>query len=254
VIDDAGNEFQDIPADGSGSRPGAAGRPSRIGNLCDWKWLAAEKAFQRVIELEPGSADAHIWYGNYLVWMGRREEGILEGRHAVELDPLSLQTNTLMGGLFYYAHRYDEAIEQLEKVLDIEPNFGFARNLMFWTYVEKEMFEDALEALKKGQDLGSLPTSPISDLPMYAYLHALWGKREEAMRPLNSAAWAKWPAWLRAVVYGALGEKDEAFRLLGQAVDERSSNLAYAKVDPRLDPLRDDPRFQDLLRRMNFPE
>ena len=74
------------------------------------------------------------------------------------------------------------------------------------------------------------------------------------MRPLNSAGWAKWQPWLRAVVSGALGEKDEAFRLLDQALDERSSTLSAAKVDPRLDPLRDDPRFQDFLRRMNFPE
>jgi hypothetical protein len=84
----------------------------------------------------------------------------------------------------------------------------------------------------------------------------LWGKREEAMRTITSPAWAETleSAWPRAVIYGALGEKDEAFRFLEQALEERDPKLAMAKVDPRLDPLRDDPRFEDFVRRMDFPE
>jgi TolB-like protein len=219
----------------------------------EWQWMAAEREFQRAIELEPGSAEAHIWYGLYLVFMGRGEGGIAKGRRAVEVDPLSLPANTWMGAILYMARRYEEAIKQLKKVLDMEPNFEQAHNWLYLTYVEQERYQDALAVLPKWRDLAD-HSRPINHSPRYARLNALWGKREEALSILSSPEWSNWPPWTRAVVYGALGEKDEAFRLLDQAHDERSPFLAGAKVDPRLDPLRDDPRFQDLLRRMNFPE
>jgi tetratricopeptide (TPR) repeat protein len=151
------------------------------------------------------------------------------------------------------ARRYDEAVEQLKKVLDMEPNFAQAHNWLFLTYVKKERYEDALKTQQKWLDLRGI-TTPIYHTMRYAYVHALWGKREEAVRPLSAPGWAEIPPWARAVAYGALGEKDEAFRLLDQAYEERSALLAVAKIDPRLDPLRNDPRFQDLLRRMSFPE
>jgi TolB-like protein/Tfp pilus assembly protein PilF len=212
---------------------------------CDWDWAAAEREFQRAIELEPGSAEAHRWYGHYLVWMGRSEDGIEEGRHAVELDPLSLLTNTRMGMAFYFAHRFDEAIEQLKRVLDMDPSFWEAHHWLFFTYVKKERYEDALAALQRKDDVEGA-TTPVH----YAHLYAFWGKRDEALRALS----AQTAPVFRARVYGALGEMDEAFRFLDQAYEERDPVLAVAKVDPRLDPLRSDPRFQDFLRRMNFPE
>ena len=218
-----------------------------------WDWAVAEREFQRAIELEPGSAEAHLRYGAYLAWIGRSEDGIAEGRHAVELDLLSLQTNTRLGMILYFARRYDEAIEQLKKVLDMEPNFGQAYLWLFYTYMNKGLYEDAFATFQKVHDLwGS--TMPITHRPWYAYLHALWGKKEEARRTLSAPGWTNFDPWIRAVVYGALGEKDEAFLLVEQAYKERDPLLAVAKEDPRLDPLRDDPRFQDLLRRMNFPE
>jgi serine/threonine-protein kinase len=225
----------------------------RIALFYDWDWAAAEREYQRAIELEPGSADAHLSYGHYLVWMGRSEDGIAEGRYAVELDPLTLMTNTLIGTNLYLARRYDEAIEQSEKVLDMDPNFGDAYHWLFNSYAKKEQYEDAFAACQKMNELTG-PT--VASLWCYPYVYALWGKREEAMRALSAPGWKEVPApeWLRATVYGALGENDEAFRLLDQAYEERSPYMAVAKVDPRLDPLRDDPRFQDFLRRMNFPE
>jgi serine/threonine-protein kinase len=219
----------------------------------DWDWAAAEREFQRAIELEPGSAEAHIWYGDYLSWMGRSEDGIEEGRHAVELDPLSLPTNTKMGRIFYFAHRYDEAIEQLKMVLDMDPSFWEAHHWLSLTYVKQERFEDALITIQKRDDLEGGTTSILHNYE-YAHLYALWGKRGEALRALSAPERTETLPIFRARVYGALGEMDEAFRLLDQAYEERDPVLVVAKVDPRLDPLRSDPRFQDFLRRMNFPQ
>jgi serine/threonine-protein kinase len=216
----------------------------------EWDWEVAEREFQRAIELEPGSADAHLYYGLYLVCIGRSEDGIAEIKHAVEMDPLSPRMNTHVGWSLYYSGRYEEAIEQLEKVLDMEPNFADALLCLSLTHAKKEQFEDAVAALHRMHDL----TGPTLVYRFaYALVHALWGKRDEAMRAL-SAGWPEMSTWGPAAIYGAMGEKDEAFRLLEQAHETRTPMLAYAKVDPRLDPLRDDPRFQDLLRRMNFPE
>jgi TolB-like protein/Flp pilus assembly protein TadD len=222
---------------------------------CNWDWALAEREYQRAIELEPGSWKAHLRYGSYLVWMGRSEEGIAEGIHAVELDPLSLFANTQMGSIFFFARRYDEAIEQLTNVLDMDPNYWGAHFWLASTYMGRERYEDALATCQRMGDLAG-PT-PINELS-YAYLYALLGKREEALRIIRAPEWtemlASETAYARAGIYGALGETDEAFRLLDQAYEVRSPMLATAKVDPRLDFLRDDPRFQDLLRRMNFPE
>jgi TolB-like protein/Tfp pilus assembly protein PilF len=218
-----------------------------------WNWAKAEREFQRAIELEPGSAEAHLWYGNYLVWMGRSEEGMAEGGRGLELDPLSLVRNTRLGMLFYFARKYDKAIKQLKKALDMDPNFGQAHAWLFFAHVKKECYEDAHVSLRKWLELDGY-TEPIAHHPHYTYLCALWGKREEGLRALNAPVWAERLPWERAIAMGALGEKDEAFQLLEQAYHEREPNLALSKVDPRLDPLRDDPRFQDFLRRMDFPE
>jgi TolB-like protein len=222
-----------------------------VAGSCDWDWGVAETEFQRAIGLEPGYAMAHWYYGHYLVCIGRSEDGIAEGRHAVELDPLSLQMNTNLGAMYYYARRYDEAIEQLTNVLDMEPNFWGAHSWLFVVYAKKARYDDAFAACQKMNDIAG--PDPLNQF-CYPYVYALWGKRNEAMRTISTPEWSLLPPWFRAVVYGALGEKDEAFRLLDQAYEEREPKLGVAKVDPVLDPLRDDPRFQDLLRRLNFPE
>jgi serine/threonine-protein kinase len=220
----------------------------------DYDWAVAEREYKRAIELEPGFDQAHVGYSYYLVCMGRSEEAIVEGIKSVELNPLSLPTNNQMGVTFYFARRYDEAIEQLEKVLDMEPNFWIAHNWLGQAYLCKERYEDALSACRRMNDLvGPTLFNPVNQV-CHPYVHASWGKKEEAMRSIRGPEWMRLPPYYRAIVYGALGEKDEAFRLLEQAYEERSPLLAVSKVDPKLDPLRDDPRFQDFLRRMNFPE
>jgi tetratricopeptide (TPR) repeat protein len=153
----------------------------------------------------------------------------------------------------YFARQYDDAVEQLKKVIDMEPNFGQAYHWLAFSYSKKGLFEDAIAARKKDHELSG-SKGPIVQSPAMAVYMAKSGKREEALKILSSSAFAEFSPWAHATVYGALGENDEAFRLLDQAYEERSPSLAVAKVDPRLDPLRDDPRFQDLLRRMNFPE
>jgi TolB-like protein/Tfp pilus assembly protein PilF len=218
-----------------------------------WDWEVAEREIQRAIELDPGSAEAHMWFGHYLVWMGQSEEGVAAGRHALELDPLSLPTNMDLGWMLYNARRFDEAIEHLSQVLDLEPNTFEPHLCLFFTYAKKEQYEHAFASLQNVHDLQGL-AEPITHHPFYAYLHALWGKREEALRPLSAPGWAEIGSWSRAVAHGALGDKDEAFRLLEEDYEQRGRMLVLSRIDPKLDPLRDDPRFQDFLRRMNFPE
>ena len=216
----------------------------------DWDWEVAEREFQRAIELEPGSAETRYSNGNYLVWMGRIEEGVTEGRHALELDPLSPMTISMLGMMLYFARRYDEAIETLRSALEKEPAYGQAYLWLTYIYVKREQYEEALEALQKIRELEG-PTDAYGFY--HSYVHASMGNRDEAMRTLGSAEPPRDP-WSRAVVLAALGDSEEAIQLLEKAYDARSPILAAAKVDPRLDPVRDDPRFQDLLRRMRFPE
>ena len=156
-----------------------------------------------------------------------------------------------MGMILFFARQYDEAIEQLMTVLDLDQNFWQAHVWLFYVYLKTERYEDALVTLQRIHDpAGSTPIYQY----FYAWVHALSGNRDEAVRVLSAPGWSEQTPWRRAVVYGALGRIDEAFLELDQAYEERNSLLSVAKADPRLDLLRGDPRFQELLVRMNYPE
>jgi serine/threonine protein kinase/Tfp pilus assembly protein PilF len=221
----------------------------------DWDWSGAEGEFQRAIALNPSSAYAHYFYSVTLRKMGRLEEAIEEGKRALELDPLALNNNAILGATFYMARQYDQAIEQLRKTLELDPYFAPAYSVLGMTYLQKSMYKEGMAEFEK-----ALVISPGSTLLLswLGYAYAVTGRKAEAQKvldQLNESSKQKYvPALYRAGIYAGLGEKDKAFEWLEKSYEDRSIGVGFGtiKVDPIYDPLRSDPRFQDLLRRMNL--
>ena len=215
----------------------------------DWDWKSAEKEFKRAIELNPGYATAHHWYALLLMRQGRHDESLVEIKKARELDPLSLIINANVGFILYQARRYDDAIEHYRKALEMNPSFGELHKYMAWAYAQKGMHAEALEEIQKAVILsGRIP----SYLSVLGYVYALSGKKSDAPKIIRELETVSDDKYLIAVVYAALGEKDQAFEYLQKACEERSSWMSYLKVDPLLNSLRSDPRFKSLLKRMKL--
>jgi len=217
----------------------------------DWDWSGADREFQRAIELNPGYALAHALYGSHFLRMGRFEEAIAEGKRSVELDPLSLLDNRVLGQSFYFARRYDQAIEQFRKTLELDPNFTATHRYLGEAYLQKSMYKEGIAEIEK--ELAISPNSTAA-LAYLGYGYALEGRRAEAQKvldQLNELSKQRFvPAQYRSIIYAGLGEKDKAFEWLERGYEERS--VVAINVNPVFVPLRSDPRFQDLLRRMNL--
>jgi serine/threonine protein kinase/tetratricopeptide (TPR) repeat protein len=222
----------------------------------DWDWSGAERESQRAIELNPRYATAHQWYGDALIQMGRLQEAIVEEKRAVELDPFSLVINRDLGDALYLARQYDQAIEQYRRTLELDPNFITVHAGLGAAYLHKSLYKEGIAEFEK--ELAISPHSAYA-LAGLGYANAVTGRRAEAQKlldQLNQLSKQEYvPAVFRAQMYAGLGEKDQAFEWLEKSYEDRSiANLAEIKVDPQFDPLRSDPRFQDLLRRMNLPQ
>jgi eukaryotic-like serine/threonine-protein kinase len=219
----------------------------------DLDWDAVERQYKLAIELNPGYPTAYHWYSGYLSGMGRHAEAIAAIRKARELDPLSPRINANVGFILYFARQYEQAVEELQRALQIDPGNAAAYFYLGMTFSQRGEYQQAIEALEKSRQL--LNSSPESVLEL-AFTYAVAGKRKEARQMLNQLMGQPNPSYIPALwvarIYGALNEKEKAFQWLQKAYDERSPQLPFLKVDPRLDMLRSDPRFQDLLRRMNL--
>jgi len=220
----------------------------------DWDWVGAEKEYKRAIELNPGYATAHQWYAMYLSEMGRHDEAVAEIRRAQELDPLSLIINATGGYVFFFARRYDEAIAQCRRTLELNPGFYSGHSFLGWAYEQEKLYAQAISEYQKAIALE--PGNPALAAEL-ARACAAAGKRTEALKgisQLKELSKQRYVSpYLMAQIHAALGDIDQACAWLEKAYEERSGELCMLKVDPRNDPLRSEPRFQDLLRRMNFP-
>ena len=220
----------------------------------DWDWAAAESESRRAFELKPNNSLAHDTYAEFLVPMGRTDEGIAENKKAIDLDPLSLHTNASLGVGLYYAHRYAQAILQLRKTIDLDPTYWWAHSYLGRAYEQQGQFPEAIAEFQEAVRLGSGITEPKAFL---GRVYAVSGKRAEARKVLEELNEVSKQFYVSpynvALIYAGLGEKDQALAWLERAFAERSTWMPYLKVDPWLDSLRSEPRFQDLLRRMNFP-
>jgi tetratricopeptide (TPR) repeat protein len=221
----------------------------------EWDWPTAGREYKRALDLNPGYAAGHNWYAGYLMYLGRFEEGIAEAKCARELDPLSLAISNALGGRLLLAGRDHEAMEQIQKTLEMDPNFAPAHNRLGWAHLRNGTYEQAIEEFQKAMALSESDPDFIMDL---GYAYAVAGKRDEAQRILaelkRKHERGLAPSSALAIVFGALDEKDEALAWLERAYEERDPRLTYLKVGPRFDPLRQDPRFMEVLRRMGLAD
>ena len=216
----------------------------------------AMREYKRAIELQPNDATAHHWLGNdTLAALGRFEEAIAQGKRAVELDPLSPVINTDFGTIFYYAHRYEESAMQLRKTLEIDPTFFYAHFNLGIALQAAGDLSGAIAEYEKAKRLGD--NIYVSMLCAQAKAHA--GDKDAALRMLSDldkvSQQREVVGYLRTLLYLSLNNKDEALRWLEQDFEERDgSNISWIKVDPLLDPLHGDPRFEALVQKVVAPK
>ncbi len=218
----------------------------------DWDFDSAGKEFRQAIELNPGYATAHHWYAWHLSLLGRYGNAIAEMRKAESLDPLSLIINADLAELLVLAHSYDESIEQSRKTIEMDPNFAFAHIQLAQAYLAKHRNEEAVVELEKSVQLSA--GSPTSQANL-ARAYVAVGRRNEAQKLLSDLKKRSIPSSSYAaeisVIYTALGDKDQAMNWLEKGYEERFNPGVLLR--PGFDPLRSDPRFEDLVRRIGLP-
>ncbi len=221
----------------------------------DWHWEKAEEEFQRAIELNPNYSSAHQFYAWFLAAMGRTEEAHTTIRRALELDPLALTAYLTASDVFYLSRQYDQAITQLQELLDLSPNAPLALSRLGWSYVQKGMFKEAIGEMEQAVTLSPDNTEILG---MLGHAYAAAGQTAEARKVLDDLHGLAKKRYVLpygfALIHTGLGENEKALEWLERAYQDRDGWMPFLQVEPRLDPLRSDPRFQDLLRRMNFPE
>jgi tetratricopeptide (TPR) repeat protein len=217
----------------------------------DWDLVAGGKEFQRAIELSPGYATAHHWYAWHLGLLGRYDEAIAEMRKAEDLDPLSLIINADLAEMLVLARSYDESIRQSRKTIEMDGNFALAHNQLAQAYLGKHMYDEAIAELQKAVQLsGGSPTCTAN----LARAYAASGKRSEAATLLNDLKKRSSPdhsnASEIAMIYASLGDTDQAMNWLEKGYRERFNPGVLLR--PGFDPLRSDPRFQNLVHRIGL--
>ncbi|HXZ79640.1 MAG TPA: winged helix-turn-helix domain-containing protein [Terriglobales bacterium] len=218
-----------------------------------WDWPRAEAEFRRAIDLDPQYANAHHWYGDYLSVRGRHDEALLEAKEALRLDPLNRMIGTWVALRYYLARNYNAAIEQSRNTVDLDSNFAAAHLLLGENYVQTGLYKEGLAELERAAKLSG--NSPIY-LAQVAVAHAAVGRKPEALRivaqlqKISSECYVS-PYGL-AQVYAALNDKEQTFKWLQAALDDRAVWMSYLAVDPVFDNLRSDQRFQDLLRQVGM--
>ncbi|HZI87558.1 MAG TPA: protein kinase [Pyrinomonadaceae bacterium] len=219
-------------------------------HLFEWDWPSAERDFKRALELNPNYGPGHQWYGVSLAARGRTAEAIAAAKRAQETDPLSLTINAVVGWMFFFARQYDQTIDQEKKTLEMDPNFALAHRYLGMAYEQKGMYKEAIAEFQKTAD-GSDEELLLGEL---GHAYAAFGKHSEAREVLNKmkelSQQRYFPPFEMALIHAALDEKDQAFALLEKSYEDRYPWLIHLRVDPRLDPLRSDPRFDDLVRRV----
>lgn len=220
----------------------------------DWDWSGAEKDFRRSIELNPSYSTSRLWYGHHLMVMRRPDEARKEFTRAVELDPLSVPCSIALGYSFYCARQFEEAIQQYRKTLEIAPEVPFAFYELSLAYSGRRSYEEAFAEAQRGYRYSG---GEAAAAMLVGRSHALLGRRQEARGELarleRMMKETYVPSLYRACIYSALEEPDKAFDSLRKACDERCNSLIFMNIEPLLDNLRADPRFQTLSAQVGLP-
>ena len=224
--------------------------------IYDWNWTESESEFGNALQLDPNVSYIHLTHGaSYLVPVGKRDEAVAELKRAIELEPLSLITNAIYCLSYLYAGQNDKALEQGKKTYDLDPNFRFGRQYLGYTYIALGRYDDAIRLAE--EKLQAFPFSQ-EDIVIAGLAYAKSGRRPEAERYLDRFRELAKTKYVRTVytasIYAALGDKDKAFAELEKSFADKDYFLPRIKLDPFMDPLRNDPRFKDLLKRMGLPE
>jgi len=236
--------------------PGAPGEAYASAALVrwiyDWDWAGAEQAFRRAIALNPGYATARQWYAYFLASRSRFDEAVVQIKRAQQLDPLSVSIATDIGEIHLWAGRYDEAATHLQAALDMEPNFPLAHNVLGMVHLKTGRPQEAIAELEKAARLDDSPRM----LGTLGYAYGAAGRASEARAVEERLAALSKSRYIspfqQALVDTGLGEDDRAFALLERAYRERSDNMAILRVYPLLERLRHDPRFEELMSRVDI--
>jgi tetratricopeptide (TPR) repeat protein len=220
----------------------------------DWDWTAAERAFQRAIELQPQYGPVHIWFSHFLRAMDRTEESLAESRRALECDPLGLVLNMHLGWHHIYSRRYERAVEQLLKTLELDRTFITAHMFLGQAYEQLGTFSDSIAHYEKAVELSQRHAPYLAEL---GHGYAAAGRRADAMATLEELMQLSSRQYVGArgiaEIYLALDDRDNAFSWLEQAFSQRNGWLIHMRENPRYDRVRSDPRYLNLLRRLNLP-
>jgi tetratricopeptide (TPR) repeat protein len=213
----------------------------------DYDFKGGEREYKRAIELNPNDSDSRQDYGELLMYLGRPEESLAEFRRALEIDPVSSGANWKYGQSLFFARRYDEAIAQLKNTLDLDNNYWPTHYALAITYEMKGDYAASVaERIKINELVGAQQTAAIMRA---GFAKGGW---QGFLRAMTGSQKPNIPAYVVATFHVHLGEKDKALAILNKMYEERARDLVMLKVDPRLDPLRSDPRFQDLVRHVGF--
>jgi TolB-like protein/tetratricopeptide (TPR) repeat protein/DNA-binding winged helix-turn-helix (wHTH) protein len=219
----------------------------------DWDFELADREYRRGIELNPNSPRGHHWYRGYLTIMGRYSEALAEERRALELDPTSVRYAASVGWVLYYARRYDEALVELHKALEMDRTFEPALEWLGLTYLKLEKYQQAIDIFEQAL---RLHPNAITLKAHLGQAYALSGRDADARRLLKELEHLSASRYINpydmAIIYTGLGDKDRAFANLDKAFVAHSSQMPKLKVEPQLDTLRSDPRFQDLVSRVGM--
>ena len=218
----------------------------------DYDFSGAKLAFQKIIRDNPNYPIAHLYYGNLLLFTGHFKDGINENKKALSLDPLSSVMNSVLGRNYYYAREYDSAILQVQKALTLNPNFKMANMTLGLAFLQKKLYPKAIDAFSKVPPLSY--DQGNSGLLMLSYTYAFTGDLTTAKAILEKVPEEfrlKWPYWLSSVYLG-MGDIDKALTQLEYAYKARALGMVFLKTEPAFDPIRNEPRFKALMKKMNF--
>ncbi len=222
-------------------------------NALSWNWAEAEKAYQRSIELNPNYATARQWYSRLLNTIGRKDEALAEIKRANEIDPLSMVIISNVAGFYRERGDYRSAIEQNNKIIEIAQNYIAVQVTFAEIYLDQKRSAEALAAAEKARDV------PVVGIGVLGRAYAQLGRRDEALAVVKQleegfANGNNGAATNIAFVYVVLGDKEKTFEWLEKAFQARETDLPRFRLGPTFDPIRDDPRYKDLIKQMGLPE
>ena len=222
----------------------------------EWDWAGAEREYRRAIELNPSYPLAHIWFAQYLSAMQRSEEAVTQAKRAQQLEPGSPVVNTWAGAAYFYAGRVEDGMACMQRALELDPSYSDASIVLARAYLKQGMDQQAIAELQKAVTFNDRESLVLGAL---AYVYARVGQREQAqhlldkLRQIEAEEHGSVPSFGIIWACAGLGDKDQAFAWLEKSYQEHRDRIVWLNVDPLLEPLRSDPRFHDLVRRVGLP-